>query len=175
MMAGGVSGIWASILDLVRDHLALAAPMAFLLGLGESIPVLSLLVPSTVLFLAIGGLHSAAGGEFLPVWLAGSSGAFAGDLAAYALGHSYRDHIHGVWPFRHRPHWHARARTFCHHWGAPGVIGSKFTAGVRPLVPVMAGAMRMPVILFAAASAVSCLIWAGVFLAPGYGMTFLAR
>lgn len=174
-MTAGLAGHWNDLLALVRDHLSLAAPIAFALGLGESIPVISLLIPSTVLFLAIGALHSSAGGEFLPVWLAGSGGAFAGDIAAYAMGHTFRDHIERVWPFSSRPHWHERARTFCHHWGAPGVIGSKFTAGVRPIVPVMAGAMSMPVIAFLLASALSCLIWAGVFLAPGYGITLFTQ
>ncbi len=174
-MADGLAGFWASVLDMARAHAGMAAPIAFLLGLGESIPVISLLVPSTVLFLAIGAVWSAAGGEFMTMWLAGSGGAFAGDVAAYAIGHRCRDHIAGIWPFHSRPHWYERTRAFCHRWGAPGVVGSKFTAGVRPLVPVMAGAMHMPLAAFLAASALSCLVWAGVFLAPGFGIVLFTR
>jgi len=46
---------------------------------------------------------------------------------------------------------------------------------LRPFVPMVAGAMRMPFPVFIAASAASCLAWAGAFLSPGYGIGFLLR
>jgi len=51
-------------LELVEAHLSLAAPIVFALGFAESMVFLSLLVPSSALFLGIGGIHAAAGGDF---------------------------------------------------------------------------------------------------------------
>ena len=168
-----IAAIWDGTLALVREHIAYAGPIVFLLGMGESIAVLSLLIPSTFLFLAIGGLHSAAGGEFWPMALAGAAGAFLGDLLSYLLGRYFRADIGGVWPFRTRPEWYMLSRGFCTRWGGLAVIVSKFTAGLRPFVPVVAGAMETPLWRFLPASAVSCLLWAGIFLAPGYGVKLL--
>ncbi len=161
------------VVAFVSAHMALAGPIVFLLGLGESIAGLSLLIPSTILFLAIGGVHSAAGGSFWPMWLWGAVGAFMGDVLSFLLGRVFRDDIGAVWPFRSRPQWYALARIACRRWGALAVLGSKFTAGLRPFIPVVAGAMRMPFVRFVPASALSCLVWAGVFLAPGYGLRFV--
>lgn len=174
-MSAALSSLWDGTLALIREHMALAAPIVFLLGMGESIAVLSLLIPSTVLFLAIGGLHSAAGGHFVPMALAGAAGAFTGDVLSYLLGRYFRADIGGVWPFRTRPEWYMLARAYCERWGGLAVIASKFTAGLRPFVPVVAGAMETPLWRFLPASALSCLIWAGIFLAPGYGVTLLRQ
>ena len=169
------TAMWDTLLQLVREHLALAEPIVFALGFGESIALLSLFVPSTILFIAIGGLHHAAGGSFVTVWLAGSAGAFLGDLLSYALGRVYKRDIGTIWPFRKRPGLMERSRLFAERHGGWGVIASKFLGPLRPFVPVMAGAFAMPVIAFVVASAVSCLMWAAVFLSPGYGLSYVLR
>lgn len=174
-MGGWLSDASAWVVALVRDHRELIGPVVFLLGMGESIAGLSLLIPSTFLFLAIGGVDSAAGGSFWPVWLAGAAGAFAGDVLSFAIGRRFRDDIGAVWPFRTRPGLYVLARTACVRWGALAVVVSKFTAGLRPFVPVVAGALGTRLPLFLAASAVSCLLWAGIFLAPGYGLALVWR
>lgn len=158
-------------LQLVRDHIALAEPIVFALGFAESLVFVSLLVPSTALFLGIGGLHSAAGGEFVSLWLAAAAGATLGDFITFAIGRYFKDDIRHVWPLRKRPHWIFFGRSFVRRYGAAGVITSKFGGVIRPLVPLLAGAMGMPWMRFLVASPLSSLIWAGTFLAPGYALT----
>ena len=169
-MASWIAATSDGVIAFVVAHLALAGPIVFLLGLGESIAGLSLLIPSTLLFLAIGGAHSAAGGSFWPMWMWGAAGALVGDVLSFLIGRVFRDDIGAVWPFRTRPQWYVLARVACRRWGVLAVVGTKFTAGLRPFIPVVAGAMRMSLGKFVPASALSCLIWAGVFLAPGYGL-----
>ncbi len=168
-------GFWQGILDVVASNLHLVEPLVFALGFAESIVLVSLLVPSTILFLAIGGLHKAAGGHFISLWLAGALGAFLGDVLSYALGRYFRADIAGVWPFSKKPEWYVLARGFFRRWGAPGIIASKFLGMMRPFVPVVAGAARMRWLPFLLASAVSCLLWAGTFLGSGHGIGWLTR
>jgi membrane protein DedA with SNARE-associated domain len=132
-------------------------------------------VPSTFLFLAIGGLHSAAGGEFWSTWLAGATGAFLGDIVSYAMGRWFKDDIGGIWPFKRNADWYVLTVRFFERWGILGIIGGKFLGFMRPFIPVVAGALHMPWLSFLMGSVLSCLIWAGVFLAPGYGLLQLAR
>ena len=51
------------------------------------------------------------------------------------------------------------------------LIAGKFIGALRPFVPVVAGMMQMPWLVFGAGAFISSLIWSGVFLAPGYGLT----
>lgn len=159
-------------LTLARDHNEYIAPLAFVLGFAESIALVSLFVPSSILFLGIGAIHHAAGGEFLPVWLAGAAGACVGDIVSYGLGYYFKDSINTVWPFRKYPGFIGKAKAMDEKWGALALIGSKFLGMLRPFAPVMAGTIAMPKVRFLLASAVGALLWAGVFLSPGYGLSF---
>lgn len=168
-----VNDIKEAILAFEREHEGLTVPIVFALGFAESIALISLFVPSTVLFLVIGAAHHATGGSFVPIWLAGAAGAFLGDIVSYGVGAYYKDGIRDVWPFRANPHWMAKAKVFDQRWGALSIVASKFLGMLRPFAPVMAGTIAMPWFRFLVASAVSCLMWAGLFLSPGYGFSWL--
>lgn len=169
-----ITDIKDAILAFERENEGLTLFIVFALGFAESIALVSLFVPSTLLFLVIGAAHNAAGGSFLPIWLAGSAGAFAGDIISYAIGAYYKDGIRDVWPFRANPHWMVKAKEFDVRWGAMSIVGSKFLGMLRPFAPVMAGSISMPWFRFLAASAFSSLLWAGLFLSPGYGFSWLS-
>lgn len=162
-------------LAVVKQHVALAEPLVFILGFAESIAFVSLFVPSSVLFLGIGGLHSAAGGSLLTTSLAGGAGAFAGDIISYLAGRYFKSDIGNVWPFTRNPEWYVATVAFFRRWGFMSVIGGKFLGFMRPFIPVVAGASGMPFPLFLLASAVSSLMWATVFLSPGYGIAWFTR
>lgn len=170
-----LSGLFEQALALVKENIALVEPLVFMLGLAESTMFLSLLVPSSVLFLAIGGIHSAAGGDFLSVVTAASAGALLGDIGSFAIGRYFKDDIKGWWPLNKHPEWYAGGRIYVGRWGAPGIIFSKFFGFLRPFVPALAGAAGMRWNVFLIASPISCTLWAATFLAPGYGISLLLR
>ncbi len=162
-----------SIVSFVREHMALAEPAVFLMGFAEGIPGLSLLVPSTPLFLGIGAAHAAAGGQFLHLWLAASAGAVASDLLIYFLARHYKLEALQMWPLSGHPDWWPRGHALFERWGVLAVAGGKFTGFLRPFIPAVAGVLEMPIWQFFPASLVSSLVWAGAFLAPGYGFRWL--
>lgn len=158
------------LIEFIKSNQWLAEPIVFLLGFAEGIPGLSLLVPSSVLFLGIGAAHGAAGGAFRDVWLAGSIGALAGDCLTYGLGRWYRNDSERLSRLGCSPSVLGRGERLLQSWGMPLIIGGKFLGFLRPFIPVVAGVAQMPWPLFFGASAVSSLLWAGAFLAPGYGI-----
>jgi len=168
-----LNDIASSVLTFVEQNIALVEPMVFSLGLAESTMFLSLLVPSSVLLVGIGGLHSAAGGEFWSVVAAASVGAWAGDIGSFAIGRYFKDDIVRVWPLNRHKDWYEATRLFVARRGAPGIVISKFFGMLRPFVPALAGAAGMAWPVFLISSAISCVLWAAVFLAPGYGITLL--
>jgi membrane protein DedA with SNARE-associated domain len=165
MAADGWIGV---VLEFVRENNRLVEIVLFLLGFAESIVLLSFFVPASVLFLGIGGLQAASGGEILPLVVAGTLGAFIGDFVSYYIGWRYRHDLHKRWPFKANPEWLPNARRFFERWGIAGIVVAKFIGPMRPLVPTISGAVSMPGRAFIAASAVSSLVWSIVFLVPTY-------
>ena len=164
---------WTATIDLVKANQAMAEPLVFLLGLAEGIPGLSLLVPSSALFLAIGTAHGAVGGQFWHLWLAAATGAVIGDCLTYSLGRFLRHDVQRLRYFMLHPKALASGHAAFERWGPLAVLVGKFTGFARPFIPIVAGMVTMRVSFFVAASAVSSLAWAGAFLAPGYGLRLL--
>ncbi len=165
--------IWDGSIAFVRDHVAWTPYIVFALGFAESIALVSLFVPSTILFLAIGGLHSAAGGSFVEVWIAGACGAAIGDVVSYLTGRYFKNDVPGMWPFSRMPGVVPKARAMFERYGFWSLIAGKFFGGLRPFVPVVAGMMDMPWLVFLLGTVISSVIWAGLFLAPGYGILLI--
>lgn len=168
------SGWQQAMLEFARANVHLIEAISFALGFAESIVFLSLLVPSTVIFLALSGVHGAAGGEFWPVWLSASAGACIGDHITYAIGRRYREDAAQVWPISKYPGLIPRSEALFDRWGVLSIIIGKFIGMLRPFIPLVAGTSSMNLAAFTPASALSCLIWAGVVIAPGYGIVLLA-
>jgi membrane protein DedA with SNARE-associated domain len=161
---------WTAAVGLVKSNVAYAEPLVFMMGFAEGIPGLSLLVPSSALFLAIGAAHAAAGGTFWELWLAASLGAIVSDCVTYSLGRVLRHDVARLNYFALHPGALTAGHAVFERWGPLAVLAGKFTGFARPFVPVVAGIATMPVPLFLGASALSSLAWAGAFLAPGYGL-----
>lgn len=169
-----LTGWAAALIQFVQDNRRLVEVVLFLLAMGESIVLVSFFIPASLLFLAIGGLHAAAGGEIVPLIIAGTLGAFLGDFVSYYIGWRYRDGLQRRWPFNAHPEWLGNANRFFDKWGIAGVVVAKFIGPMRPLVPTISGAVAMPPRAFVPASAVSSLVWSIVFLAPTfYGVDWL--
>ena len=157
-----------SFLTWFEANQELAALFIFLFGFAESIVLVAVLVPSSLLFAGVGASYAAAGGSLELLWLAGSLGAVTGDTVSFALGHVLREDAAKVWPLRRYPKLLERGRSAFKRWGWFALIVGKFSFGLRPFVPIAAGILSMRSSHFLAASTLSSLLWAGVSLGFGY-------
>ena len=163
------------VVDFVRDHRAWAAPIVAVLAFSESLAVLSLLVPATVMLVGIGALIGSAGmglasSEFWAICLAGAVGAFAGDWVSYEFGRHFDERAKHVWPLSRHPGLLARAELYVRRYGVLGIFFGRFLGPLRALVPLVAGVFAMPRWPFQAANGASALIWSFGVLAPGAGL-----
>lgn len=145
-------------------------PLVFVVGFLKSIAIVAVFIPSTAFFIALAGVFSASGGTFAPLWLAAAFGATTGDILSYLVGHHYRERLPGIWPFNKSPELLARGEAIFAKWGLWSVLGAKFVWGIRPFIPVIAGAYRMPFVLFVAVTNMSSLVWAGIGMGAGFGL-----
>ena len=160
---------WITIVvTWTKANPALAMLAVFMFAFAESVVVLAILVPSTLIFAGIGALYATAGDTLALLWLAGSLGAICGDAFSFSMGRFFKDNIHAYWPFRDYPTVLARSRKLFREWGWFALIASKFAFGLRPFVPLTAGMLAMPVRIFFVASSVSGVLWAGVMLGAGF-------
>jgi membrane protein DedA with SNARE-associated domain len=155
------------VLEFIRANQAWAAPLVFLLAFGESLAVVSLLLPATAILFALSGLLGASGIPFWPCWAAAALGAILGDCVSYWIGHRFKDQLPRLWPLTRVPDLLPRGQAFFHKWGVAGVFIGRFFGPLRAAVPLVAGTCAMPVLPFMLANLASALVWAGGILAPG--------
>lgn len=155
------------ILDFIKQHEGWAAPIVFALAFGESLAIVALIVPATVILWGVGALIGATNIGFWEVWFAATLGAALGDWLSYWLGYHYQDRIARLWPLSRYPDLIPRAHRLFEKWGAPGVFIGRFFGPLRAVVPLSAGAVKMNRAYFQIANWSSAFAWATVTLAPG--------
>ncbi len=160
--------------EFLRAHEAWGVPIVLFLAFGESLAVVSLLLPATVILWAIGALIGAGGLNFWPIWLAAAIGAALGDWLSYWLGYHFHEPISRTWPLSRHPDLVPRANELFAKWGVFGVFIGRFFGPLRAIVPLAAGASQMPRLPFQLANWASAFVWATTTLAPGaFGIAWL--
>lgn len=163
-----------SIVTFVRDNQQWTIAIVGLLAFGESLAVVSLLLPATAILLGIGALIGAGGVAFWPVWLAAVTGAFLGDWVSYVIGRKLGWRIVQTWPLRRRPDIVMNGHAFFERWGLWSVFIGRFFGPLRAIVPLIAGICQMPRLPFMIGNLLSALLWAFGMLAPGaFGIRWL--
>ncbi len=152
-------------LDFLRDAPVFAPVLIFAVAFGESFAIISLFVPGTVLLFAAGALVVTGGLPAMPMLVAASLGAIAGDGISYWLGRQYADAIERALP-RYRP-LIRRGFAFFARYGDASIVVGRFFGPARAFVPLAAGVLRMPPWRFWIANVGSAALWAPVLLFSG--------
>ena len=155
------------IIGFTQDHAEWAVPIVFLLAFAESLVLVSLLVPATIILIGVGALIGISQLAFMPLWLAATIGAVLGDWLSFWLGQHYHAPISRMRPFAKRPDLLARGHRFFLKWGVYGVFFGRFFGPLRASVPLAAGACGMSAVAFQWANVTSAALWAASLLGPG--------
>ncbi|ATR22649.1 putative membrane spanning protein [Roseomonas mucosa] len=159
----------------MRANAAWVGPATFLVAFLESFPVVSIVVPSTALLLAIGALIGGGLADPWPVLAACALGGMLGDAAGYWLARA-------VGPYAVRRRLPASCRrvyawsvTVFRRWGWWAVFAGRFLGPMRAVTPLAAGVTGMRNRAFQSANILSALLWAPLVLMPGSIGGWLAR
>lgn len=145
----------------------------FTISMCESLAVVGLFIPGIVAMSIIGGLVSAGILQIVPTLLYAIAGAIAGDGISYYIGRRFKHHLPHHWPFSRFPRWLDRGKKFFLHHGTKSIVIGRFVGPVRPFIPVVAGMMAMKPTTFLYANIISALIWAPIYMLPGFGITLM--
>jgi undecaprenyl-diphosphatase len=141
--------------------------VVFLISLAESLAVVGLLVPGTLLLVGIGTLVSNGVLAWPITLVAAITGAIAGDGISYLLGRHYKGQIRQFWPFSRKPQLLQLGEVFFHRHGGKSVFLARFIGPVRPIVPLIAGMLNMSARQFVIVNIISAVCWACAYIVPG--------
>jgi membrane protein DedA with SNARE-associated domain len=162
-----LEGLRTTVVEFVRDNHGWAPFVVAFLAFGESLAVVSLFFPATVLLVAIGGMLDGVGLVFWRIWLGAAAGAWLGDWISYEVGRYFEDRARHVWPLSRHQDLIAKGEDFTRKYGVWAIFIGKFFGPLRAFVPLAAGVFEMPRGTFQATDITAALIWAFVLLKFG--------
>ena len=154
--------------QFIQTHQAWAGPIIFLMTFGESMLIIGILLPATVLLMMSGGLVGSGTLPIAPILLWGMAGAVLGDALSYWLGKWLGPSILRLKMLKTHRRAVARARLLCYRYGFLAVLIGRFLGPMRSLIPTVAGVMKMSEKKFQLANVLSGILWVPALLAPGY-------
>ncbi|MGH8441689.1 MAG: VTT domain-containing protein [Nevskiaceae bacterium] len=162
------------MIDLLRDVLTWVAAnpywtlaAVFFCCVAESIIVLGVLIPTTLVLLATGALVGFGSLGLWPAIGAAVAGAVAGDSINFWAGRYWgKSALESHYAQRYQEAI-ARSRGLFDRHGAKALVIARFIGLVRPFVAAIAGAYRMSPVRFLAVELLASLLWAGPLVVLG--------
>ncbi|WP_457552480.1 VTT domain-containing protein [Desulfobacula sp.] len=151
----------------ITQHPVMAYGAIFLVSLSESLALVGLFVPGTVIMFGVGAVVVTGSLNLKTVLILAASGAIAGDGISYWLGHHYKDQLRQFWPFSRYPGMLQKGEVFFKRHGSISVLFGRFVGPVRPVIPVVAGMLGMSPFHFSVVNIFSAIGWALVYILPG--------
>jgi undecaprenyl-diphosphatase len=162
-----LSGITQAVVGFIGEYPHWAGFAIFLIALVESVAVVGLFIPGSPILIAVGAV---VGLGHLPLWpmlVWATAGAIIGDGVSFELGRRYRTTILGVWPVSRYPAVVARGEAFFRRHGGKSIALGRFLPMLRPMIPMVAGALGLRPGLFYAVNIASAIVWAPAHILGG--------
>lgn len=162
-----MTDIAQAVIEFIGQHPHWAGILIFLIALTESVAVVGLFIPGSPILIGVGAV---VGLGHLPLWpmlVWATAGAIIGDGVSYELGRRYRGTILGAWPMSRYPGLIARGEAFFRRHGGKSIALGRFLPMLRPMIPMVAGALGLRPRLFYAVNIASAIVWAPAHILGG--------
>ncbi|MFC0142259.1 DedA family protein [Erwinia mallotivora] len=152
---------------LITQSVAWSLLAVGLITFFESLALVGLLLPGTVLMASFGALIGSGQIGLYPAWLAGTLGCLLGDWISYFIGWQFKGPLHR-WSFikKHQALMDKTEHALHQHSMFTIIVG-RFVGPTRPLIPLVAGMLELPVKKFIPPNIIGCLLWPPLYLLPG--------
>ena len=129
----------------------------------ESLALVGLILPGTVLMAGLGALIGSGELSFWHAWLAGIVGCLLGDWISFWLGWRFKKPLHR-WSFlKKNKALLDKTEHALHQHSMFTILVGRFVGPTRPLVPMVAGMLDLPVAKFITPNIIGCLLWPPFF------------
>ncbi len=134
----------------------------------ESLALVGLILPGTVLMAGLGALIGSGELSFWHARLAGIVGCLLGDWISFWLGWRFKKPLHR-WSFlKKNKALLDKTEHALHQHSMFTILVGRFVGPTRPLVPMVAGMLDLPVAKFITPNIIGCLLWPPFYFLPGF-------
>ncbi|MBT8765413.1 bifunctional DedA family/phosphatase PAP2 family protein [Metapseudomonas boanensis] len=140
----------------------------FLIACIECLAVAGIVVPGVALLFAVGVMAGSGALELWETLLLAYTGGLVGDLISYGIGRRFHQNIRGLPLLRDHPEWIGSAETYFQRYGVASLLLGRYIGPLRPMLPMVAGMLDMPLPRFIAVSMLAAAGWAVAYLLPGW-------
>lgn len=159
-----------SAMTYLQTHPVHGGIVVSLIAFAESLAIIGSLIPGSVTMTAVGVLMGSGSLPELPTLSWAIVGALIGDYVSYWFGIKYQSHIRELKIIKRYERWLDAGEGFFKKHGGKSIIIGRFFGPMRSMVPLVAGTLNMPKWHFIAAAIPSAIMWAVLYLTPGYLM-----
>ncbi|MCE9874173.1 MULTISPECIES: DedA family protein [Hafniaceae] len=157
----------AYLQHLVTQSVTYSLIAVFLVAFLESLALVGLLLPGTVMMATLGALIGSGQVNFYYAWGVGILACFAGDWISYFIGRAFKDPLHR-WSFiKKNKALLDRTEHALHRHSMMTVLIGRFVGPTRPVVPMVAGMLALPPRKFIPPNIIGCITWPPVYFLPG--------
>lgn len=152
---------------LVTQSVAYSLIAVMLVAFLESLALVGLLLPGTVMMATLGALIGSGQLGLYHAWAAGLLGCLLGDWISYFVGRRFKTPLHN-WSFLKKHHSLLRRTEHAlHQHSMATIIIGRFVGPTRPLIPMVAGMLELPPARFAVPNIIGCIMWPPIYFLPG--------
>ena len=154
-------------MEFLQANPAWITSAMFLLTFGESIVILGLFIPASLVMPGIGALAAAVGIGPIEILFYASLGMIIGDTVSYIIGLIIGTRIETWVPNQYQKQL-SQAKQFMNKYGILSVALGRFLGPLRCLVPMTAGSLGMRFTIFAPVEILSAPVWTVLYVLSGY-------
>ncbi len=158
---------FSNILEFLTNNTEWINWAAFTLVFLESLIIVGLFTPATLIVPGIGALAASVGIGPVEIFIYATLGMIVGDSISYLLGKLIGNKVISWFPEEQKPYVE-RARVFIKKYGILSVALGRFVGPLRCLVPLTAGTLGMKSKLFFPVEFLSAPAWTAVYVLTGY-------
>lgn len=157
----------AYIQNIISQSLAFTLTLVMVISFLESLALVGLLLPGTVIMTSIGALIGGRKIDFYSAWAVSFVGCFLGDWVSYFIGRVFKKTLHG-WAFlQKRQETLKKTESALHRHSMSTILVGRLIGPTRPLVPMIAGMFELPLHKFVLPNSIGCVLWPPIYFFPG--------
>jgi membrane protein DedA with SNARE-associated domain len=157
-----------SIFTAVSHYSVLAYAVVFGVAFLESFAFIGLVVPGAVFAVSAGFFASRGMLSLSALIISGAVGAILADLASFYLASRYGDKVTAAKFYPKYQPYMEKGRRFFERHGGKSVFFGRFIGLIRPVIPFLAGLLKMNAVRFWVYAIASGVLWAIAYIGAGY-------
>ncbi|WP_343183178.1 DedA family protein [Buchnera aphidicola (Neophyllaphis podocarpi)] len=133
----------------------------------ESLAIVGLLIPGIIMMAGLGTLIGNGNISFYQAWTASTIGCFIGDWISYYIGWKFKAKITKFNFLKKYEILIKKTIDAIHKHSMITIITGRFIGPTRPVIPMIAGMLKLPIKRFILPSIIGCILWPPLYFMPG--------